>query len=49
MGNHPFEDLLRLAVDESPDQIYITDIASGRFVDVNEGAVRELGYSAKSC
>lgn len=42
---HPFEDLLRLAVDESPDQIYITDIDSGRFVDVNAGACRELGYS----
>lgn len=45
MGEHPFEDLLRLAVDESPDQIFITDLSSGRFVDVNEGAVRELGYT----
>ena len=45
MGKHPFEDLLRLAVDESPDQIFITDIASGQFLDVNEGAVRGLGYS----
>ncbi len=45
MGNHAFDDLLRLAVDESPDQIFITDATSGRFLDVNEGAVRSLGYS----
>ena len=45
MPDHPFEDLLRLAVDESPDQMYVTEIASGRFVDVNAGACRELGYS----
>lgn len=45
MGDHSFSKLLRLAIDESPDQIYISDVETGRFLDLNEGACRALGYS----
>jgi len=35
----------RVAMDASSDSIYLTDVASMRFVDVNEAACRRLGYN----
>ena len=42
MSQHQYPDLLRLAVDESPDQLYIIDRETGRILDANAGATRAL-------
>src|SRR6185312_2006167 len=45
--HHHQQDLLRLraAVDASSDAIFVVDLQCMRFVDVNDGAMRMLGYS----
>ena len=45
MSQHQYPDLLRLAVDESPDLLYIIDRETGRILDANDGATRALCYS----
>ena len=35
----------RLVLDEAGEMIFITDIKTGQFIDVNEAACKQLGYS----
>jgi PAS domain S-box-containing protein len=35
----------RLVLDEAGEMIFITDIQTGQFIDVNEAACKQLGYS----
>jgi PAS domain S-box-containing protein len=37
--------LFRQAIDRSSDAIFVADVASGRFVDFNDAALRQLGYT----